>query len=96
MSVLVLLEPEAADGKIDELIAVFNAVLPDTRAFDGCEGVTVHRDQDAPNKLVLVERWASRPHYERYFQWRLDRGDIEKLGALAAGPPVIRYFDEVE
>jgi len=95
MSVLVLLEPEAAEGKVDEMIETFRTVLVDTRAFDGCESVTVHRDQDSPNRLVLVERWASRPHYERYLQWRAERGDLDRLGALAVGPPVIRYFDEV-
>jgi quinol monooxygenase YgiN len=95
MSVLVLLEPEAADGRADELIALLNSVLGDTRAYDGCEGVSMHQDQDSPNKLVLVERWATRPHYERYVGWRGERGDLDRLGALCAGPPVIRYFDEV-
>jgi len=95
VSVLVLLETSAAPGKADELKTVFADILPDTRAFDGCEGVTVHANQDVPEQLALVERWASRGHYETYFAWRQERGDVEKLAALIAGPPNIRYFDDV-
>ena len=43
--------------------------------------------------LVLVERWATRKHYEDYLAWRQQRGDLDKLAAALAGPPSIRYFD---
>ncbi len=95
MGTLVLFEADALAGKAEELIALFEEVLPDTRAYDGCEGVTVHRDQDAPERLVLIERWTSRSHYEAYLQWRAERGD-PRLGALLAGPPAARYLDDVE
>jgi quinol monooxygenase YgiN len=95
MSTLVLFEVEARAGKAQELIALFEEVLPDTRAFDGCEGVTVHRDQDAPDRLVLVERWASRSHYEAYRQWRAERAD-PRPAALCVAPPAVRYLDDVD
>jgi quinol monooxygenase YgiN len=95
MSTLVLFEVEALPGRVDELIALFAEVLPDTRAYNGCEGVGVHRDQDAPDRLVLVERWMSRSHYETYFQWRVERAD-PRLGALCSGPPSTRFLDAVD
>jgi quinol monooxygenase YgiN len=94
MSTLVLFEVDALAGQAEDLIALFEEVLPDTRAYDGCEGVTVHRDQDAPEHLVLLERWTSRSHYEVYLQWRAERDD-PRLPALCAGPPAIRYLEEV-
>src|SRR6476659_10222473 len=60
MSLLVLLEIEAKDGKADEIIRVLADNLGDTRARPGCESVTVHRDQANPNAVLLVERWATR------------------------------------
>ena len=96
MSVVVLLEPQIAPGKTEDMIALLAQILPDTRAHDGCEGVVMHRDQDAPDRVLLIERWASRPDYEAYLRWRTDRGDIERLGALSSGAPSIRYFDIVE
>ena len=94
MSTLVHFEADALAGKAEDLIALFQEVLPDTRAYDGCEGVTVHRDQDAPDRLVLLERWSSRSRYEEYLQWRAERGD-PRLAALLTRPPAIRYLDEV-
>ena len=96
MSVVVLLEPQIAPGKAEDMLALFREVLPDTRVYDGCQGVVIHRDQDAPDRLLLIERWASRPHYEAYSQWRTDRGDIERLAALSSGPASVRYFDVIE
>jgi len=96
MSVVVLFEPQAAPGKEDELVSLLAEILPDTRAFDGCGSLTVHRDQDEPGRLVLVERWASRDHHAAYLRWRADRGDIERLGALLAGPPSTRFCDDLE
>ena len=94
MSTLVLFEVDALAGRAQELIALFEEVLPDTRAYDGCESVTVHRDQDSPDRLVLIERWTTRALYAAYLQWRAERGD-PRLGALIARPPAVRYLDDV-
>ncbi len=96
MSVLVLFDLETKAGKEEEAVALFAGMFPDTRAFDGCESITLHRDQDAASRFTLVERFASREHYEAYLRWRTERGDVALLGALLAGPPSIRFFDDVD
>jgi quinol monooxygenase YgiN len=96
MSVLVLLDIEAAPGKEAELVSAFAEVLPDTRAYDGCESLTAHRNLDRPGQLLLVERWGSRNQHETYLQWRGERGDLDRLGALMAGPPDVRYCEDVD
>ena len=96
MSILVLLQISAQPDKVAALKAAFGGLLPDTRAYDGCESITVHTDQDDPARIVLLERWASRGHYERYFAWRVERGDLDALGALTAGPPSISYLDDTD
>ena len=47
---------------------------------------------DDSNNIAIVENWETREHYEKYFKWREDRGDLEKLGAMVTGPPNIRFF----
>jgi quinol monooxygenase YgiN len=96
MSITVLLELQAAEGKADELIALLRTHLRDTRARQGCEGLTVHRDQDEPHTVFLIERWASRADDEAYRAWRADAGAIDGLAALVGGPPSIRYLDDVD
>lgn len=96
MSVLVLLELAVKPERQDDTKADMARALPDTRTFEGCEGVTVHQNQDDPSTFVLVERWASRGHYDKYLAWREERGDLDNLRAMLTGPPSIRYFDNVD
>jgi quinol monooxygenase YgiN len=96
MSILVLLEIEANDGLVDEMVRVLADSLGGTRARPGCESVTVHRDQVKPNTLLLVERWATREDDEASRAWRAGEGAIAEMGPLVAGRRVIRYFDDVE
>jgi len=96
MSILVLLELEAVDGKVDAAIDVLRRHLGDTRARLGCESVTVHQDHDHPNSILLVERWATRADDDAYRAWRAGDGAIAEMGPLVASARKIRYFDDVD
>ena len=96
MSILVLLELEAAPGAADKMIEVLRSSLGDTRARQGCESVTVHRDHDRPNTILLVERWTTRADDDAYRAWRAGDGAIPDIVPLVGGPPSIRYFDDVD
>lgn len=93
MAVTVLLEVKAKAGTGGDLLGTFKAILPDTRAFDGCIGVDVYQNQDDSDVIVLVEQWDSKPHYEKYLGWRQETGLLDQLGQAIDGPPSIRYFD---
>lgn len=86
MACQVLLEARIKDGCHDELKAKFIELLPDTRSREGCIMLHLTKDLDDPSKLVIVELWESRGHYERYLQWRTDRGDMSALGKLMEDP----------
>ena len=95
MSILTLLELQAADGKAEEVKAMLKKHLGDTRARQGCELVTVHQDQANPNSILLIERWASRADDEAYRAWRAGDGAIPEMAGLVTGA-TIRYFDDVD
>lgn len=96
MGVTVVLECQAKPGGGDELKATFKAILPDTRAYEGCQEVEVKANQDDADNVIVLERWESRGHYEKYLGWRQETGALEKLGAMLANPPSIRYYDPVD
>ena len=96
MSAFYILELKIEPDKVEEYLAQFPSVLPDTRAFDGCEWISVHQNEDDPTDVVLLERWASKEHHEKYMAWRRDRGDLERLGQGLAGPPKTRYFKDLD
>ena len=70
MTCIVILEVTAKKGTGKQLVETFRTLLPDTRNKDGCQGVEVTINLDDADNLVLVERWATRKHYENYLAWR--------------------------
>lgn len=71
-------------------------LFPETREYAGCQGVTMHVEQDDPQNFVLVEHWESKDHYEKYLGFRQETGVLDELVAMLEGPPTIRYFDQVD
>jgi quinol monooxygenase YgiN len=96
MSIVVLLEIQVKPEAVDEMKAFLKRVLPDTRAYDGCQGVDLYGNLDDAGNLVVYERWDSRQHYETYLAWRGETGVADQLGAMLAAPPSIRYFERVD
>ena len=96
MACTVLLEIQVKPDQVDTIKQVFKDILGDTRAYDGCQGVEVTQNNDDPTNIVLVEKWDTRAHYEKYFAWRQETGAIDALGDMLAAPPSLRYFDPVD
>jgi quinol monooxygenase YgiN len=96
MSIFVTLELEAVEGKAEEMLAILRKTLVDTRARQGCEGVTVHQEHDRPTTILLVERWATRADDDAYRAWRAGEGATPEIVPLIAAAPRVRYFDDVD
>ena len=95
MSVLVLLELNAKPENVSDLTNYLRDGLHHTRGFDGCNGISIHSNQEDPNNMVFVQDWDSREQYEKYLAWRTERGDLEKLMGWLSGEPSIRYYGNV-
>ena len=65
MACTVILEIQLKADAIDTAKGAFKEILPDTRAYDGCQGVEVTENQDKAGNIVLVEKWDSREKYEK-------------------------------
>ena len=92
MATKVLLELQAKPGTGDELIAFLGAILPETRAYEGCTSVETLRNSDDADNVVVVEVWETRAQYEHYLAWQRERGTSNRLKAGLAEPPTIRHF----
>jgi len=87
----------AAPQKRDDLVNTLIGILPDTRAFDGCNQITFTEAADDPGSLLLVEDWASEERYEAYKAWRRDSG-TSVLGSDLVAPDSlsVAYFTNLE
>jgi quinol monooxygenase YgiN len=85
--------PAHADRARDELDALLAEVV---RQEPDCLGIQLLHDDEAPHRLLLIERWTSR---EAYFGPHLEtphiRAFIERAPAFLAGPPEITAWTPV-
>ena len=56
MSTLVILEAKAKADAVEELKGLLAKLLPETRAYEGCQSVTPYLNDDGQT-VVLVELW---------------------------------------
>ena len=93
---LVLLEGQVKSDKIEDLKSYMAQIMPDTRSYDGCQGIDAYFNVDNPGNMVVVEQWESRGHYEKYQQWRTETGVMNQAVSMLTGPPSIRYFERAD
>ena len=96
MSVLVLVEGPVSPENIEDMKAYMAEILPDTRAYDGCNGVEMYFNMDDPGNMIIVEYWDKRSQHEEYVGWRTETGVMAKIGAMLSGPPTIRYLEKTD
>ncbi|MDA0264424.1 MAG: putative quinol monooxygenase [Chloroflexi bacterium] len=96
MSVTVTLAFSVHSERAGEFKALLKELLPDTRAFDGCQTVDVYQDQENPGLIYLVEDWASKEHQQRYQAWRGETGIAETVGPFLADEPRFNYPDKLD
>ncbi len=93
MTTIVILDIPATADIRDEVLALMQAALPTTRAFDGCEGLELLVNQDDRANIVVYERWASRQHYDAYRAFRAETGFSARFRGMLPQPPIVRVLD---
>jgi len=92
MKTQVILEAIAKQGKKSELLNFLQEIIPDTRAFKGCNEIYVF-EEGFTNNLTLISNWETKHCYESYFEWRTQTGVIKQLSQLLIGPPDIKFLN---
>ncbi len=96
MTTAVILEMQAKPECIEEMKAFLKEILPDTRAYDGCQGLDPYENLDTGGNIILYELWDSKENYEKYLAWRKDTGVLDKVGTMVSEPPSIRFFEKID
>ncbi len=88
VTVLFPLKPEHADAVCAQLAAM----VEDTAKRPGFRDVEIIRHSDDPGKVLFFEHWDDAESYQRYIDWRTERGDMGAMAELMTGPPVIQIW----
>lgn len=86
------------EGKLDEFKSMMQhpeTGLVLTRSCDGYINIDVMVDEDAPNVLVLVQKWKTKQNHLDYIQKRKDMGMFDQLVEMLEVEPEIRYVKAV-
>ena len=95
MTCLVVADFTFKEEEADNMADRWRNLFPDTRAYPGCIDLSVSRNQDQPNKFVIIVVWESRKQAESYLKWRTERGDIENYSNWITEEPTIRFFNKL-
>ena len=89
MSCVILMEAKVIPEKLDDCIKLLvENRLEDTKAYDGC--VTCQGSVDREKSIVTIwSQWSTVEHFEKYFDWRKERGDFAELSSLFTEEPKI-------
>jgi len=80
------------EGQGAGFLAVLKEALAETRAFEGCESVEVYTEADAPDRVILWEKFAKRADHEAYMAWRAETGLSGMLAPILTGEFQITYL----
>ena len=92
MATTALLDLHVRRDRAGDAPAAIEAILRDTRAFEGCLGVEVLVDVEDAAHLTIVEHWESLEHDAAYRAWRSTPEGASGLADLLDRPSIlVRY-----
>jgi quinol monooxygenase YgiN len=94
--VIVTVELMAKDAAVLERHLNSADVIPTTRLASGINYSWTTRDQQNPNRFVLIQQWNSVKQQQDYIAWRVERGDLAKLRSLLTQDPVVNYLNAID
>ena len=96
MSVYVLLEGTLKEGGVENFSALCEEAFPVTRAYDGCQEIYLTLNVENPHNFVLNELWDSKEHYQKYLEFRMEDGTVQKITEACEDAPSIRIFEKTD
>ncbi|MCH9659264.1 antibiotic biosynthesis monooxygenase [archaeon] len=96
MCIIVLVNFDVKKESVDELKKYFKEILPDTRSFEGCQGVQLYESKESPTKFIIHSKWASEDAQKKYMSWRIDTGELEKLMPMLSEHPNLEFYNIVD
>jgi quinol monooxygenase YgiN len=92
MTTTALLDLHVRSDRLADAPRIIDAVLRDTRAFQGCLGVEVLADVADAAHVTIVERWASLEHDDAYRAWRATPAGASGLADLLDRPAALTRY----
>jgi heme oxygenase (mycobilin-producing) len=90
--VTAILDLQLRADALDRANDVMRETLTATRAFPGCQSVTVLVDSADPTHVAVYEQWESPEADAAYRAWRTTPEGASDLRTVLAAPPTLTMF----
>lgn len=88
MSINVVINFQAAEGRAGELLPLLMEGRDISRAADGCESFDLFRREDDDHRFMFLEQWESiETHHENMANNIVASGHLGRILPLLVGPP---------
>ena len=87
--VVVVASVEVKPGSEDAALEIFSETIRRTHDEAGCLNYALHRDEDNPQRFVLIERWTSQVALENHTLQPYVTDLLARIAEHLAGPPAI-------
>lgn len=94
IEVMGVVDVRATAGRGDEVVAAFETCIVQTHEEPGCLTYALHRDNDDPDHIVLIERWQSQADLDAHLASPHVADLLETAGTpgLLAEPPRLSFL----
>ena len=96
MSVIVIANLSVKEESVEAFKKYLKEILPDTRSFEGCQGVQLYESQESPTKMMIHSKWTSEDAQKKYMEWRIENGSLEKLMPMLSEQPNLQLYNIVD
>ena len=93
MSIVIIVNFSVKPESLEELTNYLKEILPDTRSFEGCEGVELYQNKESSSNLTIRAKWVSEDAQKKYMSWRMETGVMNKLMSLLSEPVTMQYYN---
>ncbi|MFS4580102.1 putative quinol monooxygenase [Phaeobacter sp. C3_T13_0] len=81
----------AIPGTFDELTAVIQKMMPETRDYSGCIEAHLLLSPER-HEMVIFQIWESSEAQNAYLTWRAERGDFERCSEYIEEEQIFRTY----
>ncbi|HQS95915.1 MAG: hypothetical protein B7X90_04550 [Novosphingobium sp. 17-62-19] len=81
------LKPEAIDG----FCGALPEMIKETAKRPGFQDLQIVRHGTEP-MVIFIETWDTEQAYHDYIAWRTERGEMDGMAAVLAGPPQLDFW----
>ena len=93
--ILVIASLRSTPGDLNALIAGLSDAIKISQQEPGALDISAHRPGDDGDRLVLVERWASRESFDEHMGKPHMTAIPTQVGHLLAGPPDVQILQPI-